>query len=315
MVGLVANYPIFPSLSRQPSMDTSKTTEDDTIRDQAESGYIATRPRFTRSRRTWKVNVRNLQAEDVRALDAFSMSTVQRGGKSFLYPNLLANGSFEFPALDADELAFGWIAAGTPVAALATSLTTSGIEDGLQAIGFSPVAGQGIAAYATVSAEVDSAAQIPCTPDEVYLFHGRLNLTLGTLAAGALSANVGAAFMDQHGNALTPVLGTAVTAATNGWTDFWFTFTAPANAASFHVRLFAGLHNSGSTALTLDASASVLWDEVGCALLTPITPYGRMVGSQPLGCPVRFTKLPELSDIGYGNGVKRYGVNFEVTEV
>jgi hypothetical protein len=40
-----------------------------------------------------------------------------------------------------------------------------------------------------------------------------------------------------------------------------------------------------------------------------------MVGTQPLGCPVRFSKLPEVSDIGWGDGVKRYGCNFELTEV
>jgi hypothetical protein len=75
-------------------MDTSKKTEDDTIRDQMEAGYVATRPRFTRARRTWDFNVRNLVAEDIRALDRFFMETAARGGNSFLYPNLLPNSSF-----------------------------------------------------------------------------------------------------------------------------------------------------------------------------------------------------------------------------
>ena len=73
--------------------------------------------------------------------------------------------------------------------------------------------------------------------------------------------------------------------------------------------------NATGSTITLDGSASVLWDEVGCALLTPLSPFGRMAGTSSLGCLVRFSKLPEASDIGWGGGAKRYGVNFELTEV
>ena len=105
----MATFPlVFPSLSRQPSMDSSKSTEDDTIRDPMESGDVATRPRGTRARDTWKVNVRNITAEDKRALDYFQRVTAARGSNSFLFPNLLPNGSFEFPAPSAAMLAFGW---------------------------------------------------------------------------------------------------------------------------------------------------------------------------------------------------------------
>src|SRR5581483_10620234 len=62
---------IFPSLSRAASMDSSEQAADDTIRDSMDSGYVATRPRFTRERRTWNVNHRNLIAEDVRVLRNF----------------------------------------------------------------------------------------------------------------------------------------------------------------------------------------------------------------------------------------------------
>ena len=79
-------------------MDSSRSLEDDTIRDQNESGAVATRPRFTRARRTWKINTRNLTAEDARVLDYFSEITAARGGNAFLYPNLLLNWSFEIPA-------------------------------------------------------------------------------------------------------------------------------------------------------------------------------------------------------------------------
>jgi hypothetical protein len=292
-------------------MDSSKTIEDDTIRDQAESGYVATRPRFTRTRRTWKLNVRNLQAEDVRALDEFVMVTAARGGNAFLYPNLLPNWSFEFPALSAVDLVFGWnVSTVTPQEAVGVSATT--IEDGTQAIQFATVSGQSVPASSTVSAQVSADALIPCNSGEVYVFNAAVNAVQGTLATGVLGGNATAAFFDANGNALS-TQSQAVTIAA-GWQTLSFQFTAPASAATFAIQLNVTL-TAGGSAVTLDGSASVTWDSVGCALFTPLTPYGRMVGSQPLGCFVRLTKLPEVSDIGFGGAVKRYGANFELTEV
>jgi hypothetical protein len=40
-----------------------------------------------------------------------------------------------------------------------------------------------------------------------------------------------------------------------------------------------------------------------------------MVGSQSLGCLVRFSSLPEIADIGWGAGVKVYGAKIELQEV
>jgi hypothetical protein len=303
---------IFPSLSRQPSMDSSKTIEDDTIRDQMESGYQATRPRFTRVRRTWKLNVRNLQREDVRALDEFVMVTAARGGNAFLYPNLLHNWSFEFPALSAQDLVFGWgITTAEPQTAI--GINTSTVEDGTQSISFSTVAGQSIPATTTITAQISAYSPIPCAAGEVYQLVASVNAVQGTLAAGVLSGTLSAAFFDVNGNALSTQ--TVAVVIGGGWQSLGLQATAPANASTFLVQLNALLANTTASAIALDGSSSIAWDAIGCALLTPLTKYGRMVGSQPLGCFVRFSKLPDVSDIGFGDGVKRYGANFELTEV
>lgn len=291
-------------------MDSSKSVDDDTIRDQMESGYVATRPRFTRARRTWKINVRNLVAEDMRALDEFFMVTAARGANSFLYPNLLENGSFELPADSAADLIYGW-SVGAAVAQIATT-TGATAYDGMQSAAFATVNGQQLGADATVLATLIADRQIACSPGEVYTFSVQAKQAVGTFA-GTLSAYATATFYDSNGNQLSVYTGGAVPVA-SGWQSYGMQFTAPANAAGFSIALVVKLVG-GAGEVTLDGSTSVLWDAAGCALLTPITPYGRMAGSQPLGCLVRFTKLPETSDIGYGAGVKRYGANFELTEV
>jgi hypothetical protein len=296
-------------------MDTSKKTEDDTIRDPMESGSQATRPRGTRVRRTWPFNVRNLVAEDVRALDEFfmSMAYAARGGNSFLYPNLLPNWSFEFPALTAADVVFGWSAAtGAPQESI--GLSTVAMADGTQAINFATVAGQAVAAHTTITGQLNCDVTVPCKPGEVYVFTGQVNATKGALAAGVLGANVSVAFFDVTGNPLSTLTGTAATIG-GGWQGYGYQFTVPASAASFRIALIVTLTNSTGAGIDLDGSASVAWDCVGCGLLTPLTPYGRMVGSQPLGCLVRFSLLPEFADIGWGNGVKVYGAKIELQEV
>jgi hypothetical protein len=321
----VATYPIIPSLSRWPSMDSSKSTEDDTIKDQAELGYVSTRPRFTRSRRTWKINIRNLVAEDLRVLDEFVQVTAQRGANSFLYPNLLPNGSFELPASNSVDLVDGWFVSGVPSAALALSVALSGavdgvptgnVDDGLQAIQFATVAGQTLAPGASILAALDTAALINCSPGEQYLFHCRYRYTQGDVCSFSPQVcmvcdyDYGTETVD--GSAGQPI-------GTSGWTDFWSTFTIPSGANTgtrdFRFRVAAAIANSTGAAIATTGGAIFGIDEVSCALLTAVQPWGRMVGSQPLGVPVRFSKLPEASDIGWGNGCKRYGVNFELTEV
>ena len=81
------------------------------------------------------------------------------------------------------------------------------------------------------------------------------------------------------------------------------------------MRLLGHLTGPGSGTITLDGTASILMDEGSLRAAHPGSVDGRMAGSDCLPRPVRFTKLPEFSDIGYGGGQKVYGVNFELTEV
>jgi hypothetical protein len=295
-------------------MDTSKTTEDDTIRDSMESGYVATRPRFTRVRRTWPFNIRNLVAEDIRALDEFHMSSAYaaRGANSFLFPNLLPNWSFEFPALVSSDLVFGWAVQG--VSQELVAISTSTVEDGSQAIKFSTVSGQTVAASTTVTGVLNCDTKVSCNPGEVYSFIAEVNGVQGTLASGVLQANVRATFFNSAGAFISSAFGSLVPLGA-GWASYGYQFTVPANAATFQIALEVALDNATGTPITLDGSASVTWDCVGCALLTPLSPYGRTVGSLPLGCLVRFSKMPEMADIGWANGVKVYGAKIELTEV
>jgi hypothetical protein len=301
-------------------MDSSKSIEDDTIKDQAESGYVSTRPRFTRARRTWKLNIRNLVYEDMRALDAFVMNGAARGGNAFLYPNLLPNWSFEFPALSAVDLVFGWNVPANPPH-IAAGLATLA-QDGAQSVAFSPVDGETIAAISAVTAQVIADQPIPCNPGEVYVFAGQVyGVPFSQTPNLTLSAGVAINFLDVNGNVLSTLTGTPV-AASAAWQAYSYQFTVPANAAAFTVALCGSIANTSNSPITLAASSPTIanygaafWDCVGCALLTPLTPYGRMIGSAPLGTFVRFSSLPETSDIGFGQGVKRYGAHFELTEV
>lgn len=296
-------------------MDSSKNTEDDTLRDPMEQGYVATRPRGTRARDTWKVNVRNLVAEDKRALDYFQKEVAKRGSNAFLFPNLIQNGSFEFPACSGVEFAQGWTLTDGATSALNVALTTIA-EDGTAAVLFATVAGQMLTAGSYQAQDLQNLQAVPCTPGDVYLLRARVNCTPGTLAnRGDLMFQATVTTYDANGNATFTTAGFPVgNVSTPGWQDYTATFTVPAGVVSFRLGIRVVLGDA-SGALNFDGSASVTVDEVGCGLLTPAQMYGRMAGSDALPRPVRFAKLPEFSDIGIGNGVKRYGVNFEVTEL
>jgi hypothetical protein len=87
----VPTYPSFPDLSRAPSFDTSRKLEDGVLRSQKESGYVTTRPRFTRQRRIFSISWKNLSADDVAALDQFESSTLAGGAYAFTIANLYAD--------------------------------------------------------------------------------------------------------------------------------------------------------------------------------------------------------------------------------
>lgn len=55
-------------------MNEEETLEDGTISDKMENGAVFTRPRFSRMRRTWKVNYKACPVADRDALRTFAMS-------------------------------------------------------------------------------------------------------------------------------------------------------------------------------------------------------------------------------------------------
>ena len=74
----------FPTLSQNPSYPLGESREDATIRSSFEAGYEHTRPRFTRSRKSWNVKYEMLPYADVSTLDTF-ITTVREGADSFVW--------------------------------------------------------------------------------------------------------------------------------------------------------------------------------------------------------------------------------------
>lgn len=65
---------VFPTLSRAPLMNEEETLEDSTIHDNMENGAVFTRPRYSRMRRTWKVQYKTCTVADRDALRIFASS-------------------------------------------------------------------------------------------------------------------------------------------------------------------------------------------------------------------------------------------------
>jgi hypothetical protein len=75
----------FPTLSRPPSfpIDPDGSLEDGVLRTTAEAGYVETRPRFTRARRSWGLNYPNLPDADTVTLRSWELTTLRNGADSF----------------------------------------------------------------------------------------------------------------------------------------------------------------------------------------------------------------------------------------
>jgi hypothetical protein len=316
---------IFPSLSRAPSLDTSTNTQDDTIRDSFDAGYVATRPRFTRGRRAWNMNVRNLQLEDVRALQNFAMNTAQRGGNSFYYPNILPNGSFEFPAAaGSSQFLAGWnlVSSASPAIFAATN---SNAFDGATALLIESNAGQTLANLATAEQLLESAAHwLSPSIGDVYTFVAQVatRVTAGMTALGVVQAVV--TYSDASTQTVTETFTLPASGA--GYAPCTASFMVPtsgsATAVSMQVSFGAQVENTSGSTLTFSGTVyfELFFDVVGLAQTTSGRPQGSMlamVGSNPLPFPVRFTasKLPAFSDLGWGPGYKVYGSTFSLDEV
>lgn len=324
---------IFPSLSRAPSLDSGQKTFDDTIRDQMDLGYVATRPRFSRRRRTWTQNVRALQIEDVRALDVFANETVQAGAQSFYYPNLAPNWSFEFPAEEPFELVKGWSVAENEGIVTGIIIAPSfPAADGLTSIRFA-TSPQTLTPNQTITGEIAAELAVVPNPGEVYtgvfqwqgyngiagLWYSSLNLIL------SLTMSDGSVVLVQASPAFALTASSQFPAS---FQSLMQTFTIPAPSggltiASASLIIAYSFQNIGTENLVITGSADAVWIDVDCVglALTQVAPgysiYGRMVGSASLPFPVRFAanKNPAFSDLGFGDGVKRYGATFDLEEV
>ena len=79
--------PAFPTLSIGPTfpLDPDGVIEDAVIRSPMTAGYTQTRPRFTRTRRSFGVNYRDLPDADVETLKTFERTTLRNGSDSFTW--------------------------------------------------------------------------------------------------------------------------------------------------------------------------------------------------------------------------------------
>lgn len=300
-------YPILPSLTRAPAFAVQRSVEDGTIADPAESGYVSTRPRFTRLRRKFTVSYNNLIDEDLRALDEFEIETVKGKAGAFWLPNLFPNGSFEHVGPTECGIA-GWHPEPSDAWDIAPSKTAG---DGVVATQFSTVAG--VAATGTAqTASLTSARRLKVTAGDVYQVNALVKLSnsfASATASLALSAVI--AYADET----TQTVSVALLSVPNA--DYALcsgTLTVPAaiggdTSGTLELSFVVSIAGSGTGA------AVVLLDAVGLALISATRPYGRMPGTSSPGRAVRFTKTPTIKDMPWASGHKRYGADFEVTEL
>jgi hypothetical protein len=307
------SYPILPSLSRAPAFKSTRTVaKGATLSDPMESGYVATRPRFTRQRRTFGVTYDFLTGEDARVLDMFECFGVMGEAGAFYMPNLLPNGSFEIP--DPMGGISGWTPAADPGWSVALGAPPS---DGANAVAFV------ISAAATSTAQTGSVLSnnnFPALAGDVYQVNADASLVSTYAAAVALKFVLQLAYADGSTMTLTAPL---LAVESSAYTEVTAALTIPASGtgatvcvatASFVATLITGTTDAGVTT-SGSPSATILLDAVGLALITPQQAFGRMPGSSPLGSLVRFTKTPALRDAGWAGGQKRYACTFEISEV
>ncbi|WP_446744301.1 hypothetical protein [Silvibacterium acidisoli] len=308
----------------------SVKTADDTIRDEMDLGYVATRPRFTRARRTWTINTRNLNLEDVRVLDIFAQQTVKRGSLPFYYPNLAPNWSFELPASKPFEIAQGWT---VREAQLCTVGLASSASDGSVAMSFASVAGS-LPSGASLIGSVQAQQSFPVKPGETYVgsFQWKANVTgqasLGIYVFAYIVISL--EFTDGSTALVNPAYLPGITGTQATYVAEQFSFvipSPPANLSISRARVVLMVTGQNVTNATLPVSApgsgnslAVWLDCIGLALSQVASGqsiYGRMAGAQSLGVPVRFgaNQIPQFSDLGPSGGQKLYGTTFQLEEV
>ena len=305
---------IFPSLTRAPGYDSSATIEDDTIRDSSEQGYVATRPRFTRARRTWKVNHRYLTAEDIRSLQWWTMSVAKRGAVAFYYPNLIQNWSFEAAAdQGSGDLIDQWFTSAIP----ANVSLVSGAYDGQSAIQIAVSSGD-YAGVNPILGGIASRVAVPVNVGDVYQVSYSASVSTPPIVAMNMQLLLVVTYQDgSTGNAVASGPLPATGAGFQQLAGLVTIPASPSGSPAVSAYLDLSLHLSGQAVAEFTAANAMrlLLDCVGLALVTQGQPSLQMAGSSPLVAPVRFTKLPESADLGWAGNEKRYGVAFELTEL
>ena len=76
----------FPNISR-PSYPLSIETENNSLASKFEDGTVQSRPKFTRSRRTFSVKWNGLPNNEYMILDKFIRETVKYSAETFLWVN------------------------------------------------------------------------------------------------------------------------------------------------------------------------------------------------------------------------------------
>lgn len=312
---------IFPSLSRAPSFASTQKVEDGTLKDPMESGYVATRPRFTRLRRTWGIAYRHLVAEDLRALEMFTLKTVQGGAGSFYLPNLVYNGFFGFgPALPG-EVAAGWVWANSTASPTFTPVAFFNASNNSPSLVLTSLAETIAASGSTVATVINSSETGPANVGDVLTCAAGFFATLTAVPTG-VQAQAVLSLVVTYQDGSNQVVAASPFAVSAGYQVSPATFTVPASGAfnipvaSISLRMAFYMGNTAIASVTAAAGACVLsLGTVGLALTTAAQPFGRMPGSLPSGSLVRFSKLPEVRDGQWWGGQDRFDVSFEVTEV
>lgn len=304
-----------PSLSRAPDFVTKRKIEDGTLSDPKESGYVSTRPRFTRIRRSWTVGWKNLLAEDVRALDRFEVYTVKGGAGSFYMPNLLQNGSFEFHegGSGSNPLTFdGWTRGSSPEEILQLSAGSDPSVGGVAAQ-FSIVRGYSLASGVSAfnGYIFNHTSPIPVSSGDSMQFSGSVSVVVDSVPAGLQFTTQAILSFDVGGQIYT----SPVTAATSGFVPYSYQFTVPAGASVLTLSLFTYLSQSTGSPIVLAGTLAVSWDECGLAVSSAAQAFGRMPGTSSPGSALRLTKPIEIKDGKLAVGVKRYDATCEVTEL
>ena len=280
----MATYPIIPSLSRYPDFATTRKIQDGTLSSPMESGYVTTRPRFTRLRRTWGVTWKNVTEGDVIALDRFEVSTVKGGAGAFYMPNLLENGSFEdYNQTSVSASYSGWSALETTSDDMQLTVSANTSTESASALftstaGYSlPTGNPNLGKHVFQSGAVYQGGAIN--------FLAQVNIVLGTLPAGvSLTGRAYCRFFTLAGAEINPwSFAQSLTANTGGFVNYASSIEVPYGAATVQMGFYVFLNNFTGSAVVLDGSTSVTLNDITAEIVSPASFDGWLAQSESIG--------------------------------